>query len=356
MKSFENHFLETQPISHRLILSIGKIHEYKGREALYKQQQPQALETLRQTAIIQSTESSNRIEGIIAPLARIKALVAEKTQPDNRSEQEIAGYRDVLNTIHANHAQMPFTPNMVLQLHRDLFKYQPGEGGRWKMTDNAITEKHADGTEIIRFQPLAAHLTPEAMVALHHGFEQRWHAQDVEPLLLIPAYVLDFLCIHPFRDGNGRLARLLSLLLLYQAGYEVGRYISLEKVVEQSRESYYEALYQSSQGWHEAQHTLVPWTEYFLGVVIASYQALEDRAGSLLTAKGSKSDRVLAAIQSFIHEFSVKDLQEACPDVGIDLIRKILKEEKSHGRLVPLGRGPLAKWKKPNGFIGLPNI
>lgn len=347
MKSFENSFIERQPVPHRLILTIGKIREAKGREALYKQQQPQALETLRQAAIIQSTESSNRIEGITAPIQRIKALVEEKTTPQNRSEQEIAGYRDVLNTIHANYEHIPFNPNIILQLHRDMFKYLPDTAGHWKMADNSISEKHPDGTEVVRFQPVPAYQTAEAMAQLHQGFERLWRSQEIEPLFLIPAFVLDFLCIHPFRDGNGRMARLLSLLLLYQAGYDVGRYISLEKLTETTKESYYDALQKSSQGWHEGEHSLLPWTEYFLGLVMAAYQEMEDRTGHLLTAaRGAKSDTVLQAINAFFGEFSVKDLQEACPHVSIDLIRRILKEEKAKGRLESLGRGPQAKWRK----------
>lgn len=346
MKSFESNLIENQPIPHRLILTVGKIREYKGREALYKQQQPQVLETLRQVAIIQSTESSNRIEGITAPIKRIKALVEEKTTPENRSEQEIAGYRDVLNTIHANHEHIPFNTNIVLQFHRDLYKYLPADGGHWKITDNEISETRPDGTKVIRFQPVPAYMTKNAMEQLHKGFDRLWSKQEIDPLFLIPAYVLDFLCIHPFMDGNGRMARLLSLLLLYHAGYDIGRYISLEKLIENSKASYYETLQKSSQGWHEGEHPLLPWTEYFLGILLAAYQELEERTGNLLTSRGSKSAMVLTAIDSFMGDFSVKDLQEACPHVSIDLIRRILKDEKAAGHLESLGRGPNAKWKK----------
>jgi Fic family protein len=255
VKSFENRYLERLPLSLDLVRAVGMLREFKGRQELHKRQIPQALDTLRQAAIIQSTESSNRIEGVVAPLKRIQALIAEKTTPRDRSEQEIAGYRDVLNTIHANHADIPFKPSIVLQFHRDLYQYAGG-GGRWKGTDNDVVERHADGKTVLRFKPVPAIATPDHMEQLHERFDYAWNEGKAEPLLLIAAYVLDFLCIHPFSDGNGRMARLLTLLLLYHAEHEVGRYISLERIVERSKESYYDTLYQSSQGWHEGRHDL----------------------------------------------------------------------------------------------------
>jgi len=236
MKSLNSEYLQKQQITHNLLQTIRRIAEYKGKQDLYKEQSPQVLETLRQAAIIQSTESSNRLEGITAPLERIKDLVAEKTTPRNRSEQEIAGYRDVLNTIHANHTDIPFNTGVVLQFHRDLYQFLPAEGGKWKPADNEITEVQPDGTKVVRFYPVPAHQTPDAMETLHKRFAELWQSGEIEPLLLIPTYVLDFLCIHPFLDGNGRIARLLTLLLLYKAAYELGRYISLEQMVEQTKE------------------------------------------------------------------------------------------------------------------------
>lgn len=346
MKSFEAGFIERQPITQNLLRTVRLLGEYKGKEELFKQQIPQALETLRQAAIIQSTESSNRIEGITAPLERIQALVAKKTKPRNRSEQEIAGYRDVLNTIHTSHKHIPLTTGVVLQLHRDLYRHVGEGGGRWKSADNEITELRPDGTKVIRFKPVSAFATPGAMEALHANFGELWHSGEVEKLLLIPAYVLDFLCIHPFLDGNGRMARLLSLLLLYHAGYDVGRYISLEMIVERSKESYYDTLQQSSQDWHKGKHTLLPWTEYFLGVLIAAYGDFEQRVGFLTTARGAKTEMVLEAIQAMRGDFSVKALKERCPHVGIDLIRRILHQQRQAGTLECLGRGPDARWRK----------
>lgn len=346
MKSFEDQFLVRLNVSHGLIRSIGRIGESKGMQGLYRQQPPQVLRNLWQNALIQSTESSNRIEGITVPLDRIKALVEQKTLPNNRSEQEILGYRDVLNTIHINHADIDLTANVILQLHRDMFRYLPSGGGFWKRVDNTISETAANGQQFVRFQPIAAYATDHAMQRLVVLFNQECQREAIEPLLLIPAFILDFLCIHPFKDGNGRMARLLSLLLLYQAGYEVGRYISLEKLIEDSKESYYATLYRSSQGWHDAQHDLLPWTEYFLGILIAAYREFELRTDNQLNAHGAKTSLVLQTIAAFHSDFSIKELEEACPYVSRDLIRKILQEAKVAGRVAPLGRGPSARWRK----------
>lgn len=348
MKSFGPDFLDGFPVSLGTLRAVGALREFKGRQDLHKRQIPQALETLRQAAVIQSTESSNRIEGVTAPLKRIQALVAEKTTPRDRPEQEIAGYRDVLNAIHANYADIPFTTGVVLQFHRDLYKYA-GDGGHWKNSDNAIVERHPDGTKVIRFKPVPAFSTPEHMEHLHELFRAAWNEAKVERLLLIAAYVLDFLCIHPFPDGNGRMARLLTLLLLYHAGYEAGRYISLERIIEDSKESYYDTLMQSSQGWHEGRHDLVPWVEYFLGIVTAAYNELERRVGTLTSARGAKSEMVLDAIRATFGEFSVKEIQARCPHVSIDLIRRILRQQRESGNLECLGRGPDARWRRLGG-------
>jgi len=347
VKSFDPEFLERQPLTHQILSTIRHLGEFKGRESLYKQQTPAVLETLRQVAIIQSTESSNRIEGVIVPAERIKKLVEQKATPRNRSEQEVAGYRDVLNTIHANHPHMPFTPNEVLQLHRDLYQFVPQQGGRWKATNNEIAEILPDGTRIVRFLPVPAHLTPAAMNRLHERFDELWDRGEIDPLLLIATYVFDFLCIHPFTDGNGRMARLLTLLLLYRAGYEVGRYVSLEKIVENHDTGYYASLRRCSEGWHEGNHELLPWWEYFLGVMLfGAYQELEDRMTLMQSVKGAKTAMVLDVLNKMIGDFSVKSIKERCPHVGIDLIRRIMREERQAGRLECLGRGPDALWRR----------
>ena len=347
MKSFEPGFLEKQRIPQNLLRTIRLLGEYKGKEDVFKQQSPQVLETLRQTAIIQSTESSNRIEGVVAPHDRIVKIVQKKLKPANRSEQEIAGYRDVLNTIHANHAHMKFGVNLVLQMHRDLLKFTPEKGGRWKTSQNEIEEIGPDGKKFIRFTPIAPHLTEDAMRSLHEQFKKATESHEFEPLLLIPAYVLDFLCIHPFRDGNGRMARLISLLLLYQSGFEVGRFISLENVIEETRESYYDTLYASSQKWHQGKHSLGAWWEYFLGVTLLSaYREFEKRAGVLTTARGAKTATVLDAIERLPNGFRIVDVERAAPNVTREMIRVVLNRLKNENRLYCQGRGPAATWHK----------
>lgn len=346
MKSFEKGLVEKQRVTQDLLQSVRQLGEFKGREALYRAQAPQVLETLRQAAIIQSTESSNRIEGVTAPLRVIRDLVAEKTTPKDRPQQEIAGYRDVLNTIHGNFANMRLSSGLVRQLHRDLYHYTGQAGGGWKNVENEITEMQAGGKAVVRFRTVPMAVTPDFMEVLNREFRGLWDKGHVEKLLLIPAYVLDFLCIHPFVDGNGRMARLLSLLLLYQAGFTVGRYISLEKIVETSKETYYDALKASSRGWHQGKHDLYPWTEYFLGVVLAAYREMEQRVGMVSTAKGAKRQMILDAIAHKYGDFSASEIQEACPSVGVDLIRRVLHEERKADRLECLGRGPKARWRR----------
>jgi Fic family protein len=283
---------------------------------------------------------------VTAPLARIRALVAETTTPRSRPEQEIAGYRDVVNTVHAHHSDIAFTPNVVRQFHRDLFRYTAAPGGDWKMTDNTITEQAGTGAPRIRFVPVSAVATPAAMDTLHERFSAEWQAQRIDRLLLTAAYVLDFLCIHPFRDGNGRMARLLALLLLYRAGCGVGRYISLERIVEDSKESYYATLLRSSAGWHEGQHALAPWTEYFLGVVTRAYREFESRVGAVGMRRGAKTAMVRDAVLRLPDRFRMTDLEALCPNVTRDMIRVVLNGLKKEGQIRAEGTGVGAVWRK----------
>lgn len=348
MHSLTTEYLERQAIPPALLTTIRQIGEYKGKQALYRQQAPQILESLLEAAIIESTESSNRIEGVVAPRERIRQLVAERTEPRNRSEQEIAGYRDVLRTIHASHHHIPFRPGVVLQFHRDLYQFFPGMGGRWKATANEITETRPDGSRFVRFHTVPPHQTADAMEQLHDRFERLWEEGLFDPLLLIPAYVLDFLCIHPFLDGNGRMARLLSLLLLYRAGYEVGRYISLELIVERTRDGYYDSLYKSSQGWHQGAHSLLPWWEYFLGVMLRSANVeLERRVGAITTGRGVKREMILDVIQRLPAEFRFADVERACPGISRPTINRVFSELKHAGRIVLANAGRDATWRKP---------
>lgn len=347
MHSLDPKFLEAQPIAPALLTTIREIGEFKGKQELFKEQAPQVLRTLREAALIQSTESSNRIEGVIAPHDRIRQLVAGTTMPANRSEQEIAGYRDVLQTIHTRFMHIPLKSGVVLQLHRDLYQYYPGQGGRWKIAPNEITEVRPDGSVFVRFRTVPPYQTADAMEQLHERFERRLDEGLFDPLLLIPAYVLDFLCIHPFLDGNGRMSRLLSLLLLYQAGYEVGRYISLELMVEKTRESYYDALYRSSQGWHERSHSLGPWWGYFLGVMLrSSYREFEERVGVITTSRGAKREMIIDVVSRLPEEFHFADVERACPGVSRPTINRALAKLRASGQLVLAKAGRDATWKK----------
>src|SRR4051812_25154866 len=346
-KSFENRVLAGQSLSQSLLQSVRLVGEYRGKEALFSQQSPQVLQALRDSAVIQSTESSNRIEGVVAPAQRIRDLVAKRTEPANRPEQEIAGYRDTLNTIHTNFADMQLTSNLVLQLHRDLFQFVPGGGGRWKAAENDITETRPDGTTVVRFKPLAPHLAPDAMTQLHHRYSAALDTQAADPLLLVPAYVLDFLCIHPFADGNGRMARLLSLLLLYRAGYQVGRYISLETAIEETKEGYYDSLHASSQGWHDARHSLVPWWEYFVGVMLVkAYRQFEERVGVTTARRGAKRDMIRDAVTRLPNRFRYADLERALPAVSRPTIARALRELRAEGAIRCLKPGRDATWEK----------
>lgn len=346
-KSFGNGVLGRQVLSQSLLRSARLIGEYRGKEALFRQQSPQVLDALRDHAMIQSAESSNRIEGVVAAPQRIRDLVAMRTEPANRSEQEIAGYRDVLKTIHTNSGDMPLSSNLVLQLHRDLFQFVPDAGGRWKSTDNDITETGPDGTMVVRFKPTAPHLVPDAMGQLHDRYRAALDAGAIDPLLLVPAYVLDFLCIHPFADGNGRMARLLSLLLLYHAGYQVGRYVSLERAIEDTKEGYYDSLYASSQGWHDAQHSLVPWWEYFVGVMLVkAYGQFEERVGVTNARRGAKRDMVRDAVARLPERFRYADLERALPAISRPTIARALRELRAEGIVRCARPGRDASWVK----------
>ena len=346
MNSFRRGVLEKVPSDHDFLRTFGGLREFRGRETLFGQQTPQILETLRQAAIKQSAESSNRIEGVVAPAKRLQQIVLQKKAPRNRPEAEIAGYRDVLATIHASHADIPFTPGIVLQFHRDLYRYTDVKGGRWKTVDNDIREVHPNGREVIRFKPVSAFRTAGMMKDLHSQLEQEWKRGHVDNLILIPAYILDFLCIHPFLDGNGRMSRLLTLMLLYRAGYGVGRYISLERIIEESRETYYEALQASSARWHQGRHDIRPWVSYLLGTFLAAYREFEERAGTLMSSRGAKTRLAEAAIEHLPVTFRMTDLEQMCPNVTRGMIRVVLRRMKSAGTLATEGAGRGAFWRK----------
>jgi Fic family protein len=326
--------------------TLAGIDLVRGREEAFRRQHPEALKTLTEIARIQSTEASNAIERITAPRKRIEALVADKTTPANRSEEEIAGYRAVLDTIHANAPHIPFKPSVVEQLHRDLYQFTSVPAGHWKNVENAIEEERPDGSRYVRFRTVPAAQTPAAMEELHERFAREQAAGQHHPLLLIGCYVFDFLAIHPFRDGNGRMGRLLTLLALYQADYEVGRFVSLERLINESRETYYDALHAADPGWHEDSHDIKPWLNYFLGVMTAAYLEFESRVG-VVSGKGAKRGAIKQFIRSSLaDEFTVADIRRAAPGVSQSYISKTLARLRDEGAIEPLGTGRSARWRR----------
>jgi len=346
MMSFRDNRIVREPVPMDVLRLVARINEYKGMQQLYQRQAPQVLESLRHIASVQSTESSNRIEGIEVSASRLGALMADGVEPRNRPEGEIAGYRDVLATIHASHPHITLAPNTILQLHRDLYRFVASDGGRWKSVDNTIDDVLPDGSHRVRFRPIGAVATPYAVDELCSSLARLSSVDAVDPLLLSAAFVFDFLCIHPFRDGNGRMSRLLSLLLLYAHGYEVGRYISIERIVEQSKDSYYEALAESSAGWHEGEHSLLPWWEYHLGTVLAAYREFESRIGVMASGRGAKSAMVRSTVAKMVGSFSITELMNLCPGVSRDMVRTVLERMRDEGAVECLGSGRSAVWRK----------
>ena len=344
MASLTEEYLKTLSFSQEQGATLRALGEHCGRQELYIKQSPETLNRLQQIAIIESSESSNRLEGIIVPHDRIEALILKRTTPQDRSEQEVAGYRDALALIHESHEYMNFSPNVVLQLHAMLYRYLSNEGGRWKMTDNEIIEKYPDGTKRVRFRATPAVMTPFAMQELTDNYSKAIHNWRQEPLLIVPLAILDFLCIHPFSDGNGRAARILTTLLLYHFDYQVGRYISLERIFEESKESYYETLEISSQGWHENKHNVMPWVNYFWGTLIRAYKEFEERVGTIRSGRGSKTDQIKEAVLRKFKPFSISNIESDCPGISRDMVRVVLNKMRDEGLIILKGQGRAAKW------------
>ena len=346
MKSLDIDFLSRRAIPIEMGGLLQKLGECKGRQDLFQHQTPQVLETLKQTAIIESTESSNRIEGITVPAKRFRELMARPTKPKDRSEAEILGYREILSRIHTKPESFSIDEKTILEFHKQIYAKTDVPGGQWKKRDNTIEERLPDGRWITRFVPVSARETPFYMKELCTRFNRLWDKRQISPLILIPAFVLDFLCIHPFTDGNGRVSRLLNVLLLHQLGYTVGRYISIERLIEESKETYYEVLRKSSQGWPEGKHHLKPWWEYSLGILIGAYQEFERRVGKINKARGAKTGLVKETIERLPREFSISDIDRACPTVSRDMIRLILNQLRKEKKIACLARGRDARWKK----------
>jgi Fic family protein len=330
---------------------MSDIAEAKGRQSLYTKQAPQMLKALREMAMVESVESSNRIEGVTVQPDRLRPLVLGHTRPRDRSEEEIQGYRNALQRIHSAAAALPVTPETLRYLHRTI-QEGAGDAGQWKAVNSDIMEFRPGEPPRIRFRTLAVQQVPQAMEELCLLYQHALDQQHVPALVAVACLVLDFLCIHPFRDGNGRVSRLLTVLALYHHGIEVGRYISLERLIEESKEDYYEVLQTSSIGWHEGRHDLLPWLNYFLAIVRRAYVQFEERAGQVKSPKGAKTQLVLAAIRAAANPFRVSDLQRTCPGVSVDWIRSVLKDLRSKGKVECLGRGQQAQWRRLSEELG----
>ena len=318
---------------------VAAIYKEAGKQELYLKQRPEELNKLVEIARIQSTEASNAIEGIVTTATRIRQLAMEKTTPKNRDEQEIAGYRDVLNVIHESFDAIPITKNYILQLHKMLYSHMNNPiAGQTKNVQNYISATYPDGHTEILFTPLSPFETPEAIDAICNEYNRVIGNMELEPLIAIPVFVHDFLCIHPFNDGNGRMSRLLTTLLLYRSGFFVGRYISLEAKIAKNKDLYYEALAASQHGWHEGTEDIVPFIKYLLGTILASYKDFEDRM-SLVETKLSALEMVRRASMNKIGRFNKQDMREFCPTLSDSSIEGALRKLVATGELRKEGKG-----------------
>ncbi|WP_031492685.1 Fic family protein [Succinivibrio dextrinosolvens] len=339
MRNFNYSSIKAQKWDSELLSLVAAIYKEAGKQELYLKQHPNELDKLVEIAKIQSTESSNAIEGIITTSTRIRQLVQEKTTPRNRDEQEIAGYRDVLGIIHESFDAIPITQNYILQLHKIMYSHMNNPlAGRTKNVQNYISASYPDGHSEILFTPLAPYETPEALDKLCSEYNRVIGNFELEPLIAIPVFVHDFLCIHPFNDGNGRMSRLLTTLLLYRCGFYVGKYISLEAKIAKNKDLYYESLAASQHGWHEGTDDPVPFIKYLLGTILSAYKDFEDRY-SLVEIKRSALDMVRLASMNKIGRFSKQDIRELCPSLSISSVEGALRKLVDSGELNREGLG-----------------
>ena len=341
VRKFDYKQVPEQLLTPEIVQMIASIHEHKGRQELFLEANIDELKTLLEVALIQSTGASNRIEGIYTSDKRLEELVSQKAEPRNRSEQEIAGYREVLATIHESYEYIVPRPNMILQLHKDLYSYsQSSKGGNYKNSDNVIAETDAEGHQKARFISVPAFQTAEAVEELCNQFLEAWETERIDRLLLIPMFVLDFLCIHPFNDGNGRMSRLLTLLLFYKAGYIVGKYVSMEMLIEKTKETYYEALQDSSTGWHENENSYEPFAKYYLGIILKAYNEFEGRVEHLKNRSLSKPERIKLIIEQKVGKITKKEIMDLCPDISKVTVERTLTDLVKSGYIAKVGAGP----------------
>jgi Fic family protein len=345
--SFAPAYLDRPTFSTEEVAALAALAEARGRQDLHIYQRPEVLEWLRQAAVIESCESSNRLDGITAPSERIEALVPRPTEPRDRAEQEIAGYRDALGLIHESHAHMPFSVNVLLQLHALVYRYHPNPGGRFKPTDNEIVERDPHGRVVrVRFKPTPAFETPAAVEALVRRYRDAVERRGLPPVVAVPLAVLDFLCVQPFRHGNGRFGRLTTTLTLYQKVPEMVRYISMEPILKESKESYYETLQASSQGWHDGAHDPHPWLNYFWGMLQRASREFEQRVGSLTDVKMNKTDLVRAAVLRRVGPFTSTEIERDCPGVSHELVRLVMRQMRDENIIHLHGKGRGARWHR----------
>ena len=338
MKEFNYELIKNLKADGETVGMIAEIYEHKGRQNFFISQKSVILESLVKIAKIQSTEASNKIEGIVTTEKRMIELLKEKSKPKNRDEEEILGYRDVLNTIHENYEYITIRPNIILQLHRDLYKYSPTAiGGKYKSTNNTIQEIDEKGNKFVRFQPLESYLTPEAIDNICKQYDQAVNLYKIEPLLIIPIFIHDFLCVHPFSDGNGRMSRLLTLLLLYKSGFFVGKYISIEKMIEKTKERYYDVLQESSFGWHENVNDTISFTKYMLQIILAAYREFEKRI--VTVSELNKSEQVKQIFDTKIGKITKKNIKELLPNISESMIEVTLRELLKSGYIEKIGNG-----------------
>ena len=329
---------------------LNDIAEMKGRQQLFTQQSPQKLKVLRENAIIESAVSSNRIEGVMIDNKRIGTVVFGHNDLKDRNEEEIRGYRQALDMIHAQSAELTLDEDLILELHH-LSRGDIWDAGKLKEKDGDIIETYPDGKQRVRFKTVPAADTPDFLSKLLNMYKDMTRDKIIPPLIALAAFNLDFLCIHPFRDGNGRVSRLLLLLELYQHGFEVGRFISIEKAIENTKSQYYETLELSSRNWHEGKHDPWPYINYLLFIIKDVYKNFEERVESIKSPRGAKTELVLSTINSISGTFSLSELESKCPGVSRDTIRAVLKQQRAQGNFVCQGRGAGARWKKNKGNI-----
>ena len=339
MRIFNYSSLKEQKWDSDILGLVAAIYKEAGKQELYLKQRPEELEKLVEIAKVQSTEASNAIEGIVTTNTRIRQLVEEKTTPKNRDEQEIAGYRDVLNIIHESFDAIPITQNYILQLHKILYSHMNNPiAGHTKTVQNYISATYPDGHVETLFTPLSPYETPEALDKICEEYNRIIGNMEVEPLIAIPVFIHDFLCIHPFNDGNGRMSRLLTTLLLYRNGFYVGKYISLESKIAQNKDLYYHSLAESQTGWHEETENALPFIKYILGTILAAYKDFEDRV-ALVETKLSSLEMVRRASKNKIGRFTKQDIREFCPTLSDSSIESALRKLVTAGELKKEGRG-----------------